>query len=205
MGAMPSRAQSESYKGLLPIELSVEAPTVFTADLRSERFANEQPCQENSRPFARSLITFCIGVAAALTWQSYNDAAKKIIAGWSPQFAWLAPQAPVARTVPDTIEQIITRIADRIVANIAAGQEQISHTVDQLAAGQEQMTREMIKLEAISQYGLAKNLEPPPRGCSCPNAKARDAGGALTARSESAKPPQSTGVPSDSLGMGSRL
>ena len=165
MGAMPSRAQSESYKGLLPIELSVEAPTVFTADLRSERFANEQPSdrQETSRPFARSLITFCIGVAAALTWQSYNDAAKKIIAGWSPQFAWLAPQAPVGRTVTDAIEQIITRIADRIVANIAAGQEQISRTVDQLAAGQEQMTREMIKLEAVSQYGLSKSLEPPPR------------------------------------------
>jgi hypothetical protein len=81
MGAMPSRAQSESYKGLLPIELSVEAPIVFTADLRSERFANEQPSdrQETSRPFTRSLITFCIGVAATLTWQSYNDAAKKIM------------------------------------------------------------------------------------------------------------------------------
>ena len=178
MGAMPSRAKSESYKGLLPIELSIETPAVFTADMGRQQFANEQPSdrQENSRPFARFLITFCIGVAATLTWQSYNGAVKKIIAGSSPQFAWLAPQAPVGRTVTDAIEQIITRIADRIVANIAAGQEQISHTVDQLAAGQEQMTREMIKLEAISQYGLAKNLEPPPRGCSCPNAKARDAG-----------------------------
>ena len=165
MGAMPSRAQSESYKGLLPIELSVEAPTVFTADLRSERFANEQPSdrQENSRPFTRSLIAFCIGAAATLTWQSYNDAAKKIIASWSPELGWLAPQAPVARIVPDTIEKIIARIGDRIVANIAAGQEQISRTVDQLAAGQEQMTREMIKLEAASQYGLSKSLEPPPR------------------------------------------
>jgi len=173
MGVMPSRAQSESYKGLLPIELSVEAPSVFTADLRRERFANEQPSdrQETSRPFARSLITFCIGVAATLTWQSYNDLAKKIIAGWSPQFAWLAPQAPVARIVPDTIEKIIARIGDRIVANIAAGQEQISRTVDQLAAGQEQMTREMIKLEAISQYGLAKNLEPPPRAVHAPMPK----------------------------------
>jgi hypothetical protein len=171
MGAMPSRAQSESYKGLLPIELSVEAPTVFTADLRSERFANEQPCQENSRPFARSLITFCIGVAATLTWQSYNDAAKKIIASWSPELGWLAPQAPVARTVPDPIEEIIARIVDRIVANIAVGQEQIARTVDQLAAGQEQMTREIVKLGAISQYGLAKNLEPPPRAVHAPMPK----------------------------------
>jgi hypothetical protein len=165
MGAMPSRAKSESYKGLLPIELSIETPAVFTADMGRQQFANEQPSdrQEDSRPFARFLITFCIGVAATLTWQSYNGAVKKIIAGSSPQFAWLAPQAPVGRTVTDAIEQIITRIADRIVANIAAGQEQISHTVDQLAAGQEQMTREMIKLEAMSQYGLSKSLEPPPR------------------------------------------
>jgi hypothetical protein len=165
MGAMPSRAKSESYKGLLPIELPVETPAVFMSGLGSQRFATEQQSdrQETSRPFARSLITFCIGVAATLTWQSYNDAAKQIIASWSPQFAWLAPQAPVARSAPDTIEQIVTRIADRIVANIAAGQEQISRTVDQLAAGQEQIAREVIKLEAISQYGSSKSLEPPPR------------------------------------------
>src|SRR5258708_16981293 len=165
MGATPSRAQSESYKGLLPSELSVEAPALSTAYLRSERFANEQPSdrQETSRPFTRSLITFCIGVAATLTWQSYNDAAKKIIASWSPELGWLAPQAPVARTVPDRIEQIIARIADRIVTNTSTGQEQIARAVDQLTAGQEQLTREIVKLEAISQYGLSKSIEPPPR------------------------------------------
>jgi hypothetical protein len=164
MGATPSRAQSEGYKGLLPIELSVETPTLYTADLGSQQFATEQQSdrQQTSRPFARSLITFCIGVAATLTWQSYNDAIKQIIASWSPQLAWLAPQAPVARTVPDTIEQIVTRIGDRIAANIAISQEQISRTVDQLSAGQDQIAREMIKLEAISQYGLSKNLEPLP-------------------------------------------
>ena len=173
MGAMPSRAKSESYKGLLPIELSIETPAVFTADMGRQQFANEQPSdrQENSRPFARFLITFCIGVAATLTWQSYNDAAKKIIASWSPELGWLAPQTPVARTVPDPIEKITARIVDRIVANIAVGQEQIARTVDQLAAGQEQMTREIVKLGAISQYGLAKNLEPPPRAVHAPMPK----------------------------------
>src|SRR5712671_5046340 len=121
MGAMPSRAKSESYKGLLPIELSIETPAVFTADMGRQQFANEQPSdrQEDSRPFARFLITFCIGVAATLTWQSYNGAAKKIIASRSPELGWLAPQAPVARTVPDPIEKITARIVDRIVANIA--------------------------------------------------------------------------------------
>lgn len=66
LGAMPSRAQSEFYKGLLPIELSDEAPAVFTADLKNDRFANRQPPdgEEISRPLARVLVPFCIGVAA---------------------------------------------------------------------------------------------------------------------------------------------
>ena len=51
MGAMPSRAQSEFYKGLMPIKLADEAPTVFTADLKNDRFANGQPSasEETSR------------------------------------------------------------------------------------------------------------------------------------------------------------
>ena len=173
MGAMPSSAQSEFYKGLLPVEPSDEAPVIFTAALKNDRFANGQPSasEENSRPFARVLIPFCIGITATLTWQSYSDAAKQIITKWSPQLGWLAPQAPVAPTVPERIEQIIARIAGRIVTNTAAGQEQIARAVDQLTAGQEQLTREIVKLEAISQYGLSKSLEPPPRPVHAPTSK----------------------------------
>jgi hypothetical protein len=108
-----------------------------------------------------------------LAWQSYSDAARQIIASLSPQLGWLAPQTAVAQTGPDPIEQI-TRSVDRIVAT---SQDQITRSVDQLAAGQEQMTREIIKLQAISQYGLYKNSEPPPRPAPTP------AVGALTARS----------------------
>src|SRR6266849_2444037 len=62
MGAMPSRAQSVFYKGLLPIELSVEAPAVFTADLKNDRFADGQPSarKEATRPLARFLVPFYI-------------------------------------------------------------------------------------------------------------------------------------------------
>jgi hypothetical protein len=53
------------------------------------------------RALARFLITFCIGVAATLAWQSYGDAARGMIARSSPRLGWLAPQAaPVVRTVP---------------------------------------------------------------------------------------------------------
>jgi hypothetical protein len=164
MSAMPSPAQSKRYASLLPVELSVEAPAGRAADLKNDRFRNGEPSlgKHASRPFARFLVTFYIGVAATLAWQSYSDAARQIIARLSPQLGWLAPRAAVAQTVPDTIGQI-TRSVDQIVT---ASQEQMTRRVDQLAAGQEQMTREIIKLQAISQY--AKNSEPPLRPASAP-------------------------------------
>src|SRR6266436_4585892 len=153
MGAMPSPAQSRLYAGLLPVERSVETLGVRAADLKNDRFTNEQRSSggRTSRPLARFLITFYIGVAATLAWQSYSGAARQIIASLSPQLRWLAPQAAVAQTAPDTVEQI-TRTVNRIVA---ASHEQIARSVDQLAADQEQMTREIIKLQAFSLYALS--------------------------------------------------
>jgi len=52
----------------------------------------------------RVLITFCVGIAATLAWQSYGDAARQIIASSYPQFGWLAPQAAqIAHSTPDMI------------------------------------------------------------------------------------------------------
>ena len=57
-----------------------------------------------SRTLARILITFCIGVAATLAWQSYGDAARQMIANSYPQLGWLAPQgAPIAQTAPNMV------------------------------------------------------------------------------------------------------
>src|SRR6516225_1519900 len=36
--------------------------------------------RRGSRGFARYLVAICIGVAATLAWQSYGDAAKRVIA-----------------------------------------------------------------------------------------------------------------------------
>ncbi len=83
---------------MLPIELADEAPTVFTADLKNDRFATGQPLasEETSRPLARFLIPFCIGVTATLTWQSYSAAAKQIIARGNPGY----PLIPGFQHVP---------------------------------------------------------------------------------------------------------
>ena len=78
-----------------------------------------------SRGF-RYLVAICIGVAAILAWQSYGEAAKRIIAtkapelawspqtkqmiaGWMQQLGWTKPlvveskPAPVTQTAPETV------------------------------------------------------------------------------------------------------
>ncbi len=183
MSAMPSPAQSGFSEGSLPVKPSVEAPAIRPADLKNDRSSSKRRLLGKRAPlaFARFLITFCVGVAATLAWQSYGDAAREMIANASPQLGWLAPQAaPVAQNAPDTIapaasaapspdQQQLNAVSldlDAVrqsVDRIAASQEQISRTVNQLAAGLEQMAREISKLQAIEQYMLYKNSEPPPR------------------------------------------
>jgi hypothetical protein len=177
MGVMPNPAQSKLYAGLLPAIELVETSTIPAIALENDRSANEASREGTSRRLARSVITFYIGVAATLAWQSYSGEARQIVARLSPQLSWLAPQAAAAPTVPDTNEQI-RRSVDRIAAAnqeeiarsvdriIAASQEQIARSVAQLSADQEQMTREIIKLEAMSQYG--KHAEPSLRPAASP-------------------------------------
>jgi len=183
MSAMPSPAQSEFSEGSLPVKPSGEAPAIRPADLKNDRAPKARQSRGMRAPlvFARFLITFCVGVAATLAWQTYGDAAREMIAGSSPQLGWLAPQAaPADQNAPDAIVpgapaaaapdqpqfgavsvdlDAVRQSVDRIVAS----QEQMTRTVDQLAAGQEQMAREISKLQAIEQYMLYKNSEPPAR------------------------------------------
>jgi hypothetical protein len=208
MSAMPSPAKSEFYAGLLPVELSDEPPPIRPTTLENDQSQNNtQPSlrKRASRAFSRFLITFCIGGASTLAWQSYGDAARAMIANSYPQLGWLAPQAkPVAQNAPETtalvapsfdpqqlnamsldldavrqsidriatsmsaIQEQMSRGADRIANSIGANQEQIARSVDQLTSGQQQTTREITKLQAVEQYVLYKNAEPPPRSAPGP-------------------------------------
>src|SRR6266853_827344 len=186
MSAMPSPAQSEFYAGLLPVDRSDEPPPpVSPTTIENDQSKNNrQPSlrKRASRAFSRFLITFCIGGASTLAWQSYGDAARAMIANSYPQLGWLAPQAePVAQNAPATFDlDAVRQDIDKIAAGIAAIQEQMSRSSDriateqiarsvaQLMAGQEQMTREITKLQAVEQYVLYKNSEPPPRPAPAP-------------------------------------
>ncbi len=127
------------------------------------------------------LITFCIGVAATLGWQSYGDAAREMIASSYPQFGWVAPQPlSSAHNSPDVIAPAVSAAAppdqqqlnamsldavrqsiDRIATGFAASQEQITRSVDRIApsvaANQEEMTRSIDRI-AASQEEMARSI-----------------------------------------------
>jgi hypothetical protein len=198
MSAIPSRAQSELYQGLLPIEPAVEPP-VHPTILENERSKGEQPSlrKRASRALTRFLIAFCIGVTSTLAWQSYGDGAREIIVNSHPKLGWLVSQAErvwqsasetirlVAPAAPSLGPQPLSAISvdldavrqnmDRIASNIAAIQEQMSRSDDrtaqsdaQLTTRQQHITREITELRAIEQYVLYKNTEPPPRPAPAP-------------------------------------
>src|SRR5215469_15132798 len=146
-------------------------------DRRNDWPSRPPPAKRSSRRLTRFLITFCIGVAATLAWQSYGDAAREMIANSYPQLGWLAPQAePVAQNAPDgitsnmaTSQEQITRSMDRIASRVAANQDQLTRSIDQLAVSQEWLTREITKLEEMEQSIRHRNSEPlppPPRSAS---------------------------------------
>ena len=116
-----------------------------------------------ARGLARFLIMFCIGVAATLSWQSYGDAAKEMIANSSPQLSWLAPQAaapematpaPPATPSPD-LQQL---------KEMSLGLAAVRQSVDQLAAGQQEIAGNIAKLQA-------EIAAPPPRPAVAPPRK----------------------------------
>jgi hypothetical protein len=54
---------------------------------RLSAIENEMGGRE-SRGFARYLVAICIGVSATLVWQSYGEAAKRIIAARTLELGW---------------------------------------------------------------------------------------------------------------------
>jgi hypothetical protein len=150
---MSTTKGSAHYTGLLPV---VRPPA-----LENDRFPNGQPSlrKRASRVLSRFLIAFCTGVAASWAWWSYGDAAREMIANSYPQLRWAKPVAQSAPNVtalaalatPSFDQQQLSAMSLNLDAvrqridRIAAGQEQIMRSIDQIAsstsAGQEQIIR----------------------------------------------------------------
>jgi hypothetical protein len=149
MSATPSPTQL-FLADSLPVE---EAPAVCQTDLENDQFQNGWWWLAKRALLA--LITFSTGVAVAVAWQSYGDAARETI-------------APAASLNAISVDLHAVRQSVDRVTTIATSQEQITRSVDQLAASQEQMTREITKLQAIQQDILDRISTPPPRPAPTP-------------------------------------
>jgi hypothetical protein len=171
MSDMSNPAESAFSTGSLPIKKPlVEKLAIDPANLKNDPSQSERPRLGKRVLLSVASITFCIGAAAALAWQSYGDAARKAIAGSSPRLAWLASQsAPVVQSSPNMLaptaaaapfadqEQLnamsldldaVRQSVDQIATSIATGQEQMTRSVDRIAASQEQMARTVEQLTA---------------------------------------------------------
>jgi hypothetical protein len=199
MIAAPNPAQSESSKGSLPVKSLVEVLNVDPADLKNDRFLSGQPAlrERVSLALARFLITFSMGVAATVAWRPYGDAVREMLASSFPQLRWLAPRAePAAQNTSEMIALVAPAAAPpspdqqqlsaisfdldalrQSIDRLSGSQEQMTRNVDQLAAGQAQMAGEITKLQAIGQYILYKNSEPPPPQAPAPGATSRSSQG----------------------------
>src|SRR5260370_20576370 len=148
MSARLKPTQSEFVEDTLLVKPSVE-PAIRLADLKNDAtgrssLGNVDPLGRLGRPlaFARYLITFCIGVALALAWQSYRGATR---------------EAASLRAISfdrDAMRQSL----DRFAASVATNQEQMTRSmersINRIAAGQEQTTREISDLQTVEQYIL---------------------------------------------------
>jgi hypothetical protein len=97
------------------------------------------------------LITFCIGVAAALVWQSSREVVSV------PQ----ADPAPVA--LSPTLEQQLEAMSSGLAA--------VQQSVDELSGGLGQMRRDITNLQTTEQTLFEKISQPPPRPTAGPTPK----------------------------------
>src|SRR5215470_8744444 len=182
MSATPSPTQSEPSVDSLPASLfniPAEAPTIRPADPKNDRYSNRQSSFGKRALIAvvRFLIIFCIGVSATLTWQSYGDRAREMIASQSyggaaremiaslySQLSWLAPQAePAAQNTPDVIGLASPTASSQQQPNaklldVEALRQSIGRIATNIASSQEQMTSSADRI-ATSQDQIARSVD----------------------------------------------
>jgi hypothetical protein len=198
MTSTRSSIRSEFLDDMLPAEIETRprlgdpTPSAGLAEWRDEKPSTIEPSSNAKtrravlkrdepslrRRAARSLIIFCIGIAATLAWQSYGDAARDVIASSYPQLGWLAPQTAAAATAPEMISPAAPAgISDSgelksLLINLAAVRQSVDQLAAQFVAGQQQVANEIAKLKATEQEVFDRiNSTPPPRPAAPPTRK----------------------------------
>ena len=161
MNTMPGPTQSAFFVPSLLVKPSVEASAVRPDELKNDHFQKGRPSsgKRATLAFAHHLVVLFAGVAATLAWQTYGDAARHLMARDASTPG--QQQINAASLDLDEVRRSIDGLAISLGTSIATSQERTARSVDQLAARLEQMAREIAKLQAVEQYVLYKNSDPP--------------------------------------------
>jgi hypothetical protein len=151
--------QSELLEDSWLVKPSVDPPAIRMADVKNDQFPSGRLSPGNPDPlgslgrldplaFARYLITFSIGVAVALTWQSYGNATREA--------ASLKAMSLDREALRQSIDRITTSVATSQEQSMRRIERSIDRGIDRLAASQEQTIREISDLQTVEQYLLDK-------------------------------------------------
>jgi hypothetical protein len=176
--AQPHAGKAPGYQlGAASADTTAAPPAEETAKA-GRRLADEfegpddkvSPTTLENRPRAlpRLLIAFFSGVAAALAWWSYGDAARQMIASRYPQLVWLVPPpALTAPKAPDMIvpypNQLDAMLREPTVRQgldrIGAGQE-LTRNTDQTTTSVDQAPSAQVDSIPVESRGDAASLQP---------------------------------------------
>jgi hypothetical protein len=121
-----------------------------------DRFESEPSSVSRWVPvaFVRFMIFFFVGVATTLAWQSYGNAARRMVAHLAPRLGWLAP-APAAPSAAGSYEPRPAAGAspDQLAA-LSRSLAAVRQSVDRLAA-------DVTKLQAAKQEPPVRTSGPP--------------------------------------------
>jgi hypothetical protein len=169
---------------------SLRSPEYYERDVVTERPRGPRPSAVNNndystvkrrptgkrivRAVARFFIAVLIGAGATLAWQSYGDAAMKMVRTEAPSLAWLLP---VSAAKPPLDDQGSTAAAasspqlERLELSllmVRRGVDQLAAMVEQLSAKQDQLA---VKQDQMSHIAVLKSLEPRPQSRAVPPRK----------------------------------
>ena len=126
------------------------------------------------RALARFFIAVLIGAGATLAWQSYGDAAMKMVRTEAPSLAWLLPVS-AAKPPPDDQGSTAAAASSPQLERLELSLLLVRRSVDQLAAMVEQLSAKQdqlaVKQDQMSHIAILKSVEPPPQSRAVPPRK----------------------------------
>ncbi|MGA6937979.1 MAG: hypothetical protein WB041_21725, partial [Pseudolabrys sp.] len=169
---------------------SLRSPEYHERDVVTERPRGPRPSAVNNndystvkrrptgkrivRAVARFFIAVLIGAGATLAWQSYGDAAMKMVRTEAPSLAWLLPVS-AAKPPPDDQGSTAAAASSPQLERLELSLLLLRRSVDQLAAMVEQLSAKQDQLAAkqdqMSHIAVLKSVEPPPQPRAVPPRK----------------------------------